>query len=50
MEADASPTAATDASDTIRESFTVSPTKLAELAERVKAGKPLEVSSQDGIV
>jgi len=30
MEAEASPTVATDASDTIREGFTVSPTKLAE--------------------
>jgi len=50
MEAEASPTAATVASDTIRESFTVSPTELAELAERVKASKPLETSSKDGIV
>ena len=43
MEAEASPTAATVASDTIRESFTVDPT---EVAERVKA--LLETSMEPG--
>jgi len=49
MEAEASPTAATDASDGINESFSVSPT---ELAERVKAllRTPMELGSLEPIL